>query len=183
MPKNKKSDIPNTPYFVTFTIVKWINIFTKPFYMKIIWDSLQYCRKEKSMGLYGFVFMTNHLHLIISAKEEKPTISDIVRDFRKYTAQKIIQQLQNKDNRKWILDLLREEGTKSSNNVQYKFWTHSDWAEEIYSAKFFEQKLNYLHMNPVKALIVKNPTDYVWSSARCYENGDHEYIDRIIGLD
>jgi putative transposase len=60
MTKNFKSAEPGIPYFVTFTAVEWLNVFTKPEYWKILWDSLQYCRKEKGMKLYGFVFMTNH---------------------------------------------------------------------------------------------------------------------------
>jgi len=87
MTKNFKSTEPGIPYFVTFTVVEWLNVFTKPEYLQIIWDSLQYCRKEKGLKLYGFVFMTNHLHLIICADAEDIKLWQIIRDFKKFTAQ------------------------------------------------------------------------------------------------
>jgi len=83
MTKNFKSIEPGIHYFVTFTVVEWLNVFTKPEYLKILWDSLQYCRKEKGMKLYGFVFMTNHLHLIISTDDKNVKLWEIIRDFKK----------------------------------------------------------------------------------------------------
>jgi putative transposase len=90
--------------------------------MQIIWDSLQYCRKEKGLKLYGVVFMTNHLHLIISADAEDIKLRQIIRDFKKFTAQKIIQVMQKKENRRWILDVMRTVGKQNNANMQYQFW-------------------------------------------------------------
>jgi hypothetical protein len=42
----------------------------------------------------------------------------------------------------------------------------------IYSQKFIEQKLDYIHANPVKAGIVKKPEEYLYSSARNYAELD-----------
>jgi len=55
-------------YFVTFTIVDWIDVFIKSEYMDIIIDSLKYCRKEKGLMVGAFVVMSNHVHLIVHAK-------------------------------------------------------------------------------------------------------------------
>lgn len=82
MTKNFKSKEPGIPYFATFTVIEWLNVFTKPQYISVLWDSLQYCRKEKGLHLYGFVFMTNHLHLIISADLEDVKLWQVIRDFK-----------------------------------------------------------------------------------------------------
>jgi putative transposase len=179
MTKNFKSTEPGIPYFVTFTVVEWLNVFTKPEYLKILWDSLQYCRKKKGMKLYGFVFMTNHLHLIISADDNKVKLWEIIRDFKKFTAQKIIQMMQKEENRRWILDVMKAAGAKNNANTQYQFWIQDDGAEEIQSDKFFLQKLKYIHQNPVRAEIVTDARDYAWSSARLYEKDDFRLIDRM----
>lgn len=181
MTKNFKSGETGIPYFVTFTVVEWLNVFTKPQYMQILWDSLQYCRREKGMKLYGFVFMTNHLHLIISAGDENIKLWQIIRDFKKFTAQKIIQMMQKEENRRWILDVMKAAGTKNSANTQYQFWIQDDGAVEINSDEFFLQKLNYLHANPVRAEMVTDACAYVWSSARLYEKNDFRLIDRVEG--
>ena len=179
MTKNFKSTEPGIPYFVTFTVVEWLNVFTKPEYLEIVWDSLQYCRKEKGLKLYGFVFMTNHLHLIISADAEDIKLWKIIRDFKKFTAQKIIQVMQKTENRRWILDSMRTVGKQNNANTQYQFWIQDDGAVEITSDKFFIQKLNYIHENPVRAQIVTDFCSYAWSSARLYEKNDFRFIDRI----
>jgi REP element-mobilizing transposase RayT len=179
MTKNFKSTQPGIPYFVTFTVVEWLNVFTKPEYLQILWDSLQYCRNEKGLRLFGFVFMTNHVHLIISAHDENIKLWQIIRDFKKFTAQKIIQVMQKEENRHWILDVMRTVGKENNANTQYQFWIQDDGAEEIQSDKFFIQKLNYIHDNPVRAGIVTDACGYVWSSARLYEKDDFSLIDRI----
>ena len=179
MTKNFKSKDPGIPYFVTFTVVEWLNVFTKPLYLRILWDSLQYCRKEKGLKLYGFVFMTNHLHLIISADREDIKLWQIIRDYKKFTAQKIIQVMQKEENRRWILDVMKGVGMKNNANTQYQFWIQDDGAEEIHSDKFFLQKLHYIHQNPVRAEIVTDASGYAWSSAKLYEKNDFRFIDRM----
>lgn len=179
MSKNYKSYASSIPYFLTFTVIEWLNVFTKQEYMQILWDSLQYCRKNKGMKLYGFVFMTNHMHLIVSAEQENIKLWEIIRDYKKYTAQKIIQSLQLNDNRKWILKIMKENGIRSTANIQYQFWIHDDGAIEINSLHFFQQKLNYIHYNPVRTGIVDSPEKYFWSSARIYDEDSFEYIDQL----
>lgn len=177
MPKNFKSKEAEIPYFLTFTVVEWLNVFTKPEYCKILWESLQYCRKEKGMKLYAFVFMTNHIHLVISASDKNIKLWEIIRDFKKFTAQKIIQKMKKEENRKWILDVMEKAGKENSVNTKYQFWIQDDGAKEIQTEDFLQQKVDYIHMNPVRAQMVMNPEDYVWSSARLYKNEDFRFLD------
>ncbi len=177
--KNFKSKEPGIPYFVTFTVVEWLNVFTKFEYCQILWESLQYCRKEKKMQLHAFVFMSNHIHLVISAKNEKPFLWEIIRDFKKFTAQKIIQKMQKDENRKWILEIMERNGRRNKSNVQYQFWIQDDGAIEISSEKFLHQKIDYIHNNPIRAGIVLEAGQYVWSSDRLYEADDFRFIDAV----
>ena len=75
-------------YFLTMTNINWIDIFTKPVYKHIIVDSLNYCVNEKGLIIYGWCLMTNHLHLIAAADNDL-NLSDIIRDFKKYTSKEI----------------------------------------------------------------------------------------------
>ncbi|MEZ2336732.1 transposase [Mucilaginibacter sp. RCC_168] len=76
---------PEEVYFVTFTIVDWVDIFTRPAYKQLIIESLNYCQQHKGLEVYGYCLMTNHLHLLISAKHPA-TLPDIIRDFKKHTS-------------------------------------------------------------------------------------------------
>jgi len=71
-------------HFITFTIVDWVDIFTRPAYKNLIIESLGYCQQQKGLELYGYCLMTNHLHLLASATEPAK-LPDIVRDFKKHT--------------------------------------------------------------------------------------------------
>ncbi len=156
-------------YFVTTTVVEWIDIFDKKVYKDIIVDSLNYCIDNKGLEVYSWVIMSNHIHLIIGS--EQINLSDILRDFKRFTSIKIIQQLKNstQDNRReWILPILRSNGLKNPANSNNQMWQQLYFAKEIFTMDFLLQKLNYIHMNPVRAGIVDEPEHYKYSSAGDY---------------
>ena len=93
------------PHFVSFSVVNWIDALTRVEYKDIFVDSLEYCIKEKGMILHAWIIMSNHVHLILSASEGY-SISDILRDLKKYTASRIIAAIRDnpKESRKeWML--------------------------------------------------------------------------------
>ena len=83
-------------YFITCTVNKWVDIFTGKIYTDIVVDSLNFCVENKGLIIYGYVIMSNHVHLLIQAKEEN--LSDILRDFKKFTSQPIIRTLEENKN-------------------------------------------------------------------------------------
>ncbi len=145
-------------YFVTCTVHQWVDVFTRTDYVNILLDSLRYCQQNKGLEIFGWVIMTNHIHLIISSKKEK--LSDIIRDFKKFTATKIVQEIEanpKESGKRWLLWLLKKE-----NHIW--FWEEGYHAEEIISQEFYETKLNYIHLNPVRAGIVEKEEEYLYSS-------------------
>ncbi len=166
--KNKIS--PNNLYYLTTTVIGWVDVFTRTIYRDIVIDSLKYCQKEKGLTLYAWSLMSNHLHWIASA-EEGFNLSDIIRDFKKYTSKKIINEILTnpKESRKeWMLAIFKEALNDNPKNKYYKFWQDGNEAKELITNNFIDQKVNYIHNNPVKAEIVKHPEDYIYSSASNY---------------
>jgi putative transposase len=160
-------------YFVTLTVVDWIDVFTRKNHRLKIVESLIYCQKHKGLEIYGWCLMTNHLHMIARATG-KQTLTEILRDFKKITARTILQQIaeETESRRKWMLARFEYKGKYLNRIEKYKFWQDGNHPEMIFSNKIFYQKLNYLHNNPVKELIVFNPEDYYFSSARNYSGLD-----------
>ena len=76
-------------YFLTPTVIHWIDVFTRRDYKDIIVDSLRYCIKEKGLVVNSWGLMSNHLHLIVRANGTN-RLSDILRDFKKFTSKKIV---------------------------------------------------------------------------------------------
>ena len=115
--------------------------------------------------------MTNHIHLIIQSEDAK--LSDLIRDFKKFTAKTILDKIQTEpeSRRDWMLERFKLATETHSRNKNYQFWQLSNHAEEIYSEKFMWSKIDYIHFNPVRAGIVSSPQDYIYSSASNYVNG------------
>lgn len=169
-------------YFTTTTVVDWIDVFTRPIYKQIVLDSLIYCQKEKGLDIYAWVLMSNHLHMVVGVRNHEQTISDILRDFKKFTSKKIIACIEEnpEESRKvWMLDRFWFVGNNDKKIKNYKFWRDGNNIEQIQSYEFFQQKVNYIHNNPVKQEIVERPEDYLYSSARNYA-GLKGLIDVII---
>jgi putative transposase len=117
--------------------------------------------------------MSSHLHLIGSAREEFK-LSDIIRDFKKFTATKIIEQIKEEpeSRRELLLKEFRAEGKKDARITTYKFWQESNHAIELEPTqpKIMDQKLDYIHKNPVEEGIVQYEKDYLYSSAKDYSD-------------
>jgi REP element-mobilizing transposase RayT len=175
--RNKISD--GNVYFLTLTIIEWIDVFTKPAYKHLIVDSLNYCIKNKGLEVYCWCLMSNHLHLVASAESEN-NLSDILRDFKKFTSKEIIEIIKNQpeSRRDWMLNLFWFAGKNNKKIKYYKVWQDGNEAKEITTTAFLEEKMSYIHMNPVKAELVGTPQDYLYSSARDY-NGEKGLVEII----
>jgi putative transposase len=160
---------PGYAYYLTLTIVGWIDVFSRPAYRHIIIDSLNYCIANKGLTVYAWCLMSNHLHLVAGAKEEG-NLSDILRDFKKFTSKAIITTIKEipESRRDWMLNLFWYAGKNNKKIKYYKVWQEGNDAKEIYSTAFLDEKMNYIHNNPVRAELVANPEEYLCSSARDY---------------
>ena len=165
-------------YFISFATVNWIDVFTRDAYFWSIIESLEYCRKNKGMELYGYCIMPSHVHLIFRSSLNDP--SGLIRDFKGFTSKKMLQIIEenSQESRKeWMLWMFERAGAKNSNVKHRQFWQQNNQPIEIWSLKVFEQKLEYIHNNPVEAGFVTDAIDWKYSSARNYGNNDHSILD------
>ncbi len=168
-------------YFITSTVVGWIDVFDIKPCREVIIDSLKYSQKEKGLVIFAFVIMKNHIHLVVQASENN--LSDIIRDFKKYTSRTITSILISSEELKsqWMIEQFSRYGAQCRNNETFQFWKQDNHPIELYSNKFINQKIKYIHNNPVKAGIVENPEDYLYSSASNY--ADMESVIDIVKVD
>ena len=111
-------------YFLTFTVVEWLDIFTRPVYKAIIIDSLRYCQQRKGLELFAYCLMTNHLHLIAHAADGYE-LSNIVRDFKKFTARRVSEAVaanQQESRRHWLRWVLEKQGEFNPKNTFIQLW-------------------------------------------------------------
>ncbi len=156
-------------YFLTFTIVGWIDVFTRQNYRDIVIESLKICQEKKGLHVNAYVIMSNHMHIIAHSSENK--LSNIIRDFKKFTSTQIIKTIKEnpKESRaEWMLKLFKYYAKYNKNNMTYQFWRQYNKPIELISPKWINQKINYIHLNPVRAGIVESPEKFIYSSAKNY---------------
>ncbi len=156
------------PQFFTATILDWQHLLSKNEYKDTIINSLRFLVDQKRISLFAFVIMSNHIHLIWQAlaghHPEKIQLS-----FMKFTAQAMKFDLIKND----PLTLANFRVDKSDR--EYQFWKRKPLSIGLFTPAVFEQKLNYIHYNPVKAGLCKQPEDYHYSSAKFYETGVDDF--------
>jgi REP element-mobilizing transposase RayT len=162
--------------------VQWVDIFTRNEYKQILLDSWKHCQQTKGLQIHAWVIMTNHVHMIISRKGETK-LEDIMRDMKKYTSSKIITAImcnEKESRREWMLNIFSEAGKANSNNKNYQFWKQDNHPMLLSTEKFFNQKLNYIHENPVRAGFVTEPDHWQYSSAGEYFNNKKGLVELVM---
>jgi putative transposase len=158
-------------FFVTTSTIHHTSVFgLSREYYRILAESLTFVINEHRAKLFGYVFMPSHIHLIV-AMPEGESISDLMRDFKKYTSTKVRQQLE-KEGRQSELKRLRVNALGKKNQV-FKLWMDRFDDLVIDQEETMITKLEYIHNNPVKAGLVEEAEEWEFSSARNYSSGDY----------
>jgi len=160
--------ITESPQFFTATILEWKRLLKPGKYKKIILSSLEFLVENKRIQVNAFVIMDNHIHLIWQMMEGiKPEV--VQRDFMKYTAQKIKQDLLKPN------PAVLAHFKVNAKDREYQFWERNALSVELKTMERFKQKLEYIHYNPVVAGLCNLPEEYKYSTARFYEKGINDW--------
>jgi REP element-mobilizing transposase RayT len=165
MSRKYKFADPDKLYFITYSVVYWIDLFIRNEYRDIIVNSWKYCQQKKGLEIYGWVIMTNHVHMIIGTRERK--LEDIVRDMKSATSTQLRAAIANhpaEGRKEWMLSLLGSAG-KANSKDGWQLWQQHNKPIMINNAETFYRVLDYIHNNPVKAGFVLRPEDWLFSSA------------------
>ena len=169
MSRNYKFHNSEGLYFISFATVFWIDVFVRRIYFDCIVENLNYCVKEKGMEIYAWCIMPSHIHLIFRSSMQKP--EELIRDFKSYTSKQLIKLIEEnlqESRRQWLLNSFRKAAAVNSNNTKNQFWQQNNQPIELWSADVIQQKMDYVHNNPVEAGFVENDYEYLYSSARDY---------------
>ena len=170
-------------YFVTFTVVEWVDAFTRDQYREIFLDSVKHCQTNKGLIVGAWVVMTNHVHMVIGTNGNK--LETIIRDLKSFTSRHIrlaIEENERESRKDWMLQLFRKAGLTNTNNNDFQFWIQNNHPIELTTGAIMEQRINYIHDNPVRAGFVTDATHWKWSSAHDYSGGHQGLLDVVILL-
>jgi REP-associated tyrosine transposase len=160
----------NYVQFFTASILKWKPLLLNNDYKEIIIRSLEFLTINKRVKVFGFVIMPNHIHLLwqVSRPHE---LRNVQRDFMKYCSQQIQKDLRTND------PLIHKEYEVNLKDRKFQIWQRNPLSVDLFSRKVIEQRLDYIHNNPVqgKWMLSTDPSDYRYSSVRFYEEENHEF--------
>jgi len=159
-------------HFVTFTVIEWIDAFIRDEYRQVVVNSIKFCQQNKGLEVYGYVIMPSHVHMIIGRNKEA-NLEEIVRDMKSFTSSTIRKMINNskevgESRKEWMMKMLQDAGRRNSNNRDFQFWQQHNRPIELWTLDVFNQKLEYIHNNPVQAGFVDEPDSWLYSSARNY---------------
>ena len=156
-------------YFITLTVVGWVELFIRNYYRDCMISSFEYCKREKGLQIHAYVIMTSHIHMIISSKDSVPMMP-ILRDMKRFTSKQLVNLISTEaeSRKEWMLKKFSYEAQRTKRGKNYILWQEGYHAKQIETISFLEQKLHYLHENPVEGGFVSQAEDYLYSSARNY---------------
>lgn len=154
-------------YFITFTVVGWVDIFIRKTYRDILLDSWKFCQKEKDLEIFSWCIMTSHVHMIVGSKGR--ALDKIIGEMKSFTSRslrKAIESNSSESRKEWMMPMLVRAGLNNVNNKDWQLWQQHNHPIELTTLDMFYQKMEYIHSNPVEAGFVENEEDYLYSSAR-----------------
>lgn len=154
------------PYFITSSVIGKCSFLQDPVLCSIIMKGLNFMIKERSIQIFAYLIMPNHLHFIAQGHE----LSKHISSFKSFTARSVIDHFKN-EGRINILSYLKNLKIPHKTDREFQFWMEGFHPKQISSDEIMIQKINYIHYNPVKANFVQSESDWAYSSAGFYENG------------
>ncbi|MFA5803587.1 MAG: transposase [Melioribacteraceae bacterium] len=158
-------------FFVTTTIINFTKVFLKDSYCELVIENIKFYQKKYKFEIIAYVIMPSHFHWIIKVEPKNGTISDIMRDIKKYSAWDILERLEIEKSA-----LLQNFINVNMPKQKRQLWMHRFDDEVIRNDKMLWTKIKYIHNNPVEAELVEKAEDYKYSSARNYIHNDQSVL-------
>jgi REP element-mobilizing transposase RayT len=151
------------PYFMTCSIVDWLPLFSIPAVAEIVLNSLKFHQEKRDFTLFAYIIMENHIHLIAQSKELKKCM----RTLKSFTAREIVDNLKV-EGHDFYLKKLKELKLVHHRDSEFQIWNEGYHPKQIRSDKMMEQKITYIHQNPVKRGYVEEAAHWRYSSYKNY---------------
>jgi putative transposase len=162
-------------YFVTFTIVEWLPLFIEETPCRIITESLNYCIQQKDLMVNAYVIMPNHIHAIVFDRQySNNRLKDTLDEFRKFTGRRLADYCDASLSPAFREAIRQAAGKDRARRI----WQPTRHPEGIFGERFWRQKFNYIHENPVRKGLVLSPEAWRFSSARYWmEECNHSEVE------
>jgi REP element-mobilizing transposase RayT len=177
MPHQFRISRDSQPLYITAVTKNRLPIFRTEAMARLACKALDEARSSGGFLIFAYVIMPEHIHVITS---QPTTSADVLRRIKGITARRIIDYLKQHNHERSLAKLRHEEWKREH---KYSLWQQEKNVFSIFSEAVFMQKVNYIHLNPVRAGLVEKATDYPWSSARIWQRCPWEKEPLLIDID
>src|ERR1700743_3217480 len=155
---------PDELYFVTLTVVDWIDVFTRRLYNDFIIENLIYCQQNKNLNIYAYVIMPNHIHIVANVTDG--SLGDVLGHFKTYTSKRLFEMVRDnalESRRNWMIKAFEKAGKFNNANERHQFWQNGNYPVVLFTPAAIDQKIDYIHENPVRGGFVGSAHEF-WDS-------------------
>ncbi|MBU1100104.1 MAG: transposase [Bacteroidetes bacterium] len=178
MPLRGRSNLTDESiFFVTTTVNNFQKVFSIEECCNVLINNIKHYQKRYNFSILAYVIMPHHFHWIVIVDTKKGTISDVMRDIKKYSAWDILDIIEKEN-----LSMYRKFSNPKVFGQKRQLWMHRFDDKVVRTQSMFELQVEYIHNNPVKSGLVAKPADYKYSSARNYYDNDHSVIEVDTGF-
>ncbi len=173
MPIYHRVYTPGELQFLTSSTYRRIPVFLSDRFRRCFVQRLGEVRQELHFLLVGWVLMPEHFHLLIRP-EPAETTPAIMKELKEESAKRIIRTLRANAQHPWCRKMLASLRLPSTvhDESRYRLWKRRFYPFNVFSEKKFQEKLDYMHNNPVQRRLVNSPSEWPWSSWRFYYGED-----------
>jgi hypothetical protein len=158
-------------FFCTITCYNWLPLIEESQCYRSVYRWFEHLKKD-GCHVVGYVIMPNHFHVLLYPTHTGTSINRMVGECKRFMAYDIVNSL-SKQNKIHLLDQMRQgvQRVEKSRGKKHQVFHLSFDARKCFSQKMIEQKLDYIHHNPVRGKwsLVEDFTRYEHSSAGFYE--------------
>ena len=161
-------NIPGHAHELTFSCYRRHPFFKADRCCRWLAEAIQQSRSKQAFHVWAFVFMPDHVHLILYPHAKTYSMARILEEIKRPVGRQAISYLR-KINSPWVAHLARKRGQRT----ERVFWqSGGGYDRNITSPRTLLRMIDYLHDNPLRKKLVIDPSDWHWSSARHYVGGD-----------
>jgi putative transposase len=177
MPHSFQISRDSEALFITLVTRNRLPVFKTDTMKAVLCRAIAEARTSGGLLLFAYVLMPDHMHVLTN----KPnSTSAVLRVLKGITARRVIDYLKEKN----YLDSLRKlQHQERERNYRYSLWQTEKNVLPIFSEGMFMQKVNYIHLNPVRRELVRGATEYLWSSARIWQRCPSEDEPLLVDVD
>jgi putative transposase len=163
--------------YITIVTKDRLPVFRTDAIKTIACQAIDEARRSGKFLLFAYVIMLDHIHLLTDCPNSS---ADVLRYIKGISGRRVIDHLKEKGYQSSLAKLRHQEWKRKHN---YSVWQQEKNVFSVFSEAVFMQKVNYIHLNPVRAGLVERAIDYRWSSARIWQRCASEDEPLMVDID